>query len=210
MDKPMCYAYAIASAMRKLQQRQGDQKCKPDVECQKVEAIKDHIVDKCRNSGKDLSQGFYVSDALDLTKKQYNIQYMEVKEGGAREALGGNRYVVAWYVITQAQHETMLSFFRRQPKAILTRSDINQSLRPNGSSPQGPGKDKAFSHVAILDECHGANSPKSLHIKNSWGSGYFDNGYFSIEDASVLRSDLLGYDMKFYDITPASKARVGP
>ena len=111
----------------------------------------------------------------------YRLHCQEVDFKGAMKAVTLSRPVVATFRLTDNEWDSFEEFFKRNPKGILTKEQINITARP----PRTPDYGHAVVLTSFDSEC--------LRLLNSWGEDWADMGFFRVQNANVLR-------LKFIDV----------
>lgn len=113
-DGGTCYANAIAAvfhlAMNRIVGRDGGV---PD-----FYLIRDRLI---KEYGKD---GASTIGVLEKVCPEYRLHYQQVDETNAREALNKRRPVVATFSLYEDQWTKFSAFYKKSPKGILQRSDV--------------------------------------------------------------------------------------
>ena len=106
-----CYAYAIAAvfhlAMHRIFGKILD-----------FIPIKDRIIQEYGKNGSNTEK------VIKNLCPEYRLRYRKVDEEGARQAINGRRPVVARFSWTGKQKQVFKNFFLKNPKAILSASDV--------------------------------------------------------------------------------------
>ena len=90
------------------------------------------------------------------------------------------RPVVARFYLTGAQWDQFDKFFKNNKKGILTESYLNSTHHSTS---------EAGGHAVVLTSYDAV----SLHLMNSWGDEWADDGFFRVQNADVL-------GLKFVDV----------
>ena len=115
--------------------------------------------------------------------KNYKLKGKEVNSKMARIAIMEGRPCLARFELNEYEWENFKSFFKKNPKGILTKKDLEY--------PKEYKNDNDISgHAVVLI----AVEENSLLFLNSWGKNFGDKGYFRISDENVL------HELKFMDI----------
>jgi hypothetical protein len=164
-----CYAHAVAAvfhlAMKRIHGREGEV---PEFDILRDELIKVYGVD-----------GANTANVLSKWAPKYRLQYKEVDELGARQAINARRTAVATFRLDKEQWDAFQKFYEDNPEGILERKDLDTHK---------PLTD-LFGHAVVLIKC----DPQSLTFMNSWGDDFADHGFFKVRNQSVL-------NLKFYDV----------
>ena len=162
-DEDTCYANASAAvlhlAMKRIIGRDGGY---PD-----FFELREGLIEKY---GKDGASTIKVLEEICPT---YRLQCEKVDAIGAMKAVSEKRPVVARFDLTGAQWDQFSQFFKEKPKGILTRSCLD-SKHHSTSDPGG--------HAVVLT----SYDAESLHLMNSWGDDWADNGFFRVQNSDVL------------------------
>jgi hypothetical protein len=110
------------------------------------------------------------------------------------KAITEKRPVVAGFWLTENEWRTFYDFFERSHNGILKKRDLDLSKRS--------GTEKKIGHTVVLTSFNS----KCLQLMNSWGDGWADNGFFKVENASVLEMKFIDVFWNESDLTPSEKA----
>lgn len=164
-----CYAHALATvlhlAMHRIVGREGGY---PE-----FAEIRDQLI---REYG---HKGAYTENVLNLWTPRCRLQYKEVDELGARNAINARRPVAATFSLYEQQWTAFGEFYRDNPQGILEAKNLGMHSSLT----------KREGHAVVLIECY----PKSLKFLNSWGTKFADGGFFKVRNQSAL-------NLKFYDV----------
>ncbi|KAJ2974072.1 hypothetical protein NQ176_g6247 [Zarea fungicola] len=176
-----CYAHAVAAvahmALHRIHGREGGYPS--------VEEIRNEILAKFPPNSED---GYSCLTILESMRELYRpLQYREVDEDGARQALLRRRPVLATFDLSKSGWDEFGKFF--EPTSPMRSRVLSQKrMERHWSEPTGIG------HAVVLYSC----APESLTFLNSWGENWGYYGTFSIQNHNVLSSK--GYPMEFYDV----------
>ena len=120
---------------------------------------------------------------------KYRLQFKEVDTRGALEAIIEKRPVIAQFLLSDMEINSVSEFFQRDPRGILSKADLMYTY----------GRRDQL-HAAVLTSF----DSQSLRLMTSKGDNWGDGGFFRITNAGVL-------DLKFFDVntaylTPSEKA----
>eukprot|EP00438_Fugacium_kawagutii_P026654 Skav225335 [mRNA] locus=scaffold748:311374:313047:- [translate_table: standard] len=129
-----------------------------------------------------------------------NLHYRFIDRHEAEEVLRGvsSRVVLATFWLNDTGWESFSAFFRFHPDSVLQA----RSLR--GSFSRGRRK----GHAVVIT----GQSDEAWFIKNSWGEGFADDGYFRVAknaidfwfyDVCFRACDLSRYEISAYRLAPA-------
>lgn len=109
------------------------------------------------------------------------------------KAVSERRPVVARFYLSGAQWDQFCQFYEENRRGILTRSYLD-SKHHSTCKPGG--------HAVVLT----SYDAESLHLMNSWGDNWADNGFFRVRNANVLPG-LIFFDVSRNDgsLTPYEK-----
>ncbi|PCD22041.1 hypothetical protein AU210_015843 [Fusarium oxysporum f. sp. radicis-cucumerinum] len=131
------------------------------------------------------------SELLTALRDWYRpLQYAEVNEDGARQAVLHRRPVLATFFLSQPGWDKFEAFFDDDSQtrcSILKQFHMAPHYSEEVNFEEG-------GHAVVLVGC----SPGSLNFLNSWGSSWGDSGQFKIENHIVLGNH--EEPMRFYDI----------
>ena len=166
-----CYANACATvlhlAMMRIKGRQGGYPS--------FDVIRARLVQKYGSCGASSQK------VLQAECPYYRLQSRPVETQEALEALICKRPVVSLFYLTDPEWKAFSDFFRRNPKGVISRKEIDVRNRPANAILNG--------HAVVLV---GFNS-QGLRFMNFWSTGWGDEGFFRVETADVL-------DLTFIDI----------
>ncbi|KAJ0120058.1 Uncharacterized protein J7T55_000911 [Diaporthe amygdali] len=133
--------------------------------------------------------GHSIEDVLNMTTEWYPpLQFREVNEDGARQAVLRRRPVLATFFLSAEGWEVFSEHFTATETSKVPL--MSTKMAGHRSSPADGG------HAVVLIRCE----PQSLTFLNSWGKEWGDKGSFSIQDHTVLELDEEGAHMRFYDV----------
>ena len=165
-----CYANASAAvmhlAMKRIIERDGGY---PD-----FFELRDKLI---AEYGTD---GAVIKDVLHKICPEYRLHCETVDAKGAMKAISAKRPVVATFYLTGAQWDQFGKFFKNNKKGILTESYLNSTHHSTS---------EAGGHAVVLT----SYDAESLHLMNSWGDEWADDGFFRVQNADVL-------GLKFFDV----------
>ena len=143
----------------------------------KVYKIKEEIINRFE-SDRDRANTILV---LQKMCPKYRLHCQEVDLKGAMKAITLSRPVVATFRLTDDEWDSFEEFFKRNPKGILTKKEIDMTARP----PNSPLRAHAVVSTSFDSDC--------LRLLNSWGENWADMGFFRVQNADVL-------GLKFIDV----------
>ena len=180
-DKKTCYANSIAATIyldspRFIYGRELD-----------FNTIKNKMINKYGYNGADLFK------ILNENLNDYKLKYKLIDdEKEARIAVMKTRPCLAAFQLTGKQLYNFKKFFEENPKGILTKDIINKQNNYNG---------EGITHAVILTHI----SKNYLKFLNSWGKNWGDNGYFKVENQSVLNAEFIEIYWEFDDLSQQEK-----
>lgn len=133
----------------------------------------------------DNDNGQRVDTVLSKICPLYRLRYEEGDEIGARAAIHSRRPVIATFWLDGNHWNKFVTFYQVTPQGTLTAQNMNAALGGEG----GGG------HAVVLVRCDNT----SLTFMNSWGPGFANKGFFTVDRASTLEISG-GPPMRFYDI----------
>lgn len=139
--------------------------------------------------------GQYVEDVFDkILYSKYKLRYKKVDEEGAKKAIMESRQCVATFYLTALQWYNFGRFFYNNNKGILTSDILNKEC-------QVPKNEEDGGHAVVF-----INYERShLIFLNSWGENWGYNGYFNVENSSVLNVEYYDVYWTENDLTPREK-----
>ena len=165
-----CYANASAAvmhlAMKHIIQRDGGY---PD-----FFELRDKLIAEYGTNGA------VIKDVLHKICPEYRLHCETVDAKGAMKAISAKRPVVATFYLTGAQWDQFGKFFKNNKKGILTESYLNSTHHSTS---------EAGGHAVVLT----SYDAESLHLMNSWGDKWADDGFFRVQNADVL-------GLEFFDV----------
>lgn len=183
---PICYAHAAAAvfvlAMSRIVGRVTSV-TDPTESYPSFENVKNSLILRDPN-------GNYIGTSSQQTLQRmtptYRLNYQEVDENGARNALLQGRPVIARFFLNKTDWTTFSNFYKDSATAILPvgKMTLEKCSCPNKVTCGCGG------HAVVLVRC----SKDSLTFLNSWGEAFADRGMFKIAGSNCLG------DMKFYDV----------
>lgn len=166
-----CYAHASAAVLHLAMQRILNRKDGyPE-----FEKILAHLIDRYGEKGANTLQ------VLKENCSSYRLQCRRVNADEAVDVLSKGRPLVACYHLTDTEWIIFKSFYRDNPKGILTKSTLDIGRR--NPDPQLSG------HAVVLT----SSNSECFRFMNSWGVKFADMGFFRVKDGDVL-------DMDFIDV----------
>ena len=124
---------------------------------------------------------------------KYRLHCQKVDPMGAMKAITSSRPVVARFRLTDHEWDSFRAFFKRNPKGILTKREIDITARP----PNTPLGGHAVVLTSFNSEC--------LRLLNSWGADWADMGFFRVENADVLGLEFIDVYWTITDLTEEEK-----
>ena len=124
---------------------------------------------------------------------KYRLHCQKVDPMGAMKAITSSRPVVARFRLTDHEWDSFRAFFKRNPKGILTKREIDITARP----PNTPLGGHAVVLTSFNSEC--------LRLLNSWGEDWADMGFFRVENADVLGLEFIDVYWTITDLTEEEK-----
>ena len=124
---------------------------------------------------------------------KYRLHCQKVDPMGAMKAITSSRPVVARFRLTDHEWDSFGAFFKRNPKGILTKREIDITARP----PNTPLGGHAVVLTSFNSEC--------LRLLNSWGEDWADMGFFRVENADVLGLEFIDVYWTITDLTEEEK-----
>lgn len=187
---PTCYAHATAAvvhlALLRIVGRRGGHPAMQEIR-ERIEAAFPPPAEDVRDMAVVLREA---------TRWYPPLQFCEINEDAARQAVLRRRPVLASFVLSQPGWQTFCEHFEArelpQPRPVLTCAQ----MVPHCQSNPGDG------HAVIMISC----DPHSLTFLNSWGPVWGNSGSFSIENHTVLELEASASEngqsrpMKFYDV----------
>ena len=179
-----CYANASAAvlhlAMKRILGREGGY---PE-----FKMLRDQMIDSYGRYGADTRR------VLQEICPRYRLQCQSVDIKGAMRAITAKRPVVARFRLTDQEWDDFGKFFDENPKAVLTRNDIDNCKRQPGVQTGG--------HAVVLTSYNST----CLRFMNSWGSKWADNGFFNVQNVAVLGLEFFDVFWTLDDLTNNEKA----
>ena len=111
---------------------------------------------------------------------KYRLHCREVEFLGALKAITEKRPVVARFRLTDAEWDRFSNFYRRNPRGILSLSDLRVREQ---------ARERRIGHAVVLTSF----DSQCLRLMNSWSDRWADGGFFRVSDANVL-------DLEFVDV----------
>ena len=111
---------------------------------------------------------------------KYRLHCREVEFLGALKAITEKRPVVARFRLTDVEWDRFLNFYRRNPRGILSHSDLRVREQT---------RERRSGHAVVLTSF----DSQCLRLMNSWSDRWADGGFFRVSDANVL-------DLEFFDV----------
>ena len=181
-DKKTCYANSIAATIyldspRFIYGRELD-----------FNTIKNRMINKYGYNGSHIYK--ILDENLSDYKLKYRPLYDDEKE--ARLAIMKTRPCLAVFQLSGKQYYNFKKFFEENPKGILTKDIINKQNDYNG---------EGITHSVVLTHI----SKNYLKFLNSWGKNWGDNGYFKVENQSVLNAEFIEIYWDFNDLSQQEK-----
>ena len=181
-DKKTCYANSIAATIyldspRFIYGRELD-----------FNIIKNKMINKYGYNGSHIYK--ILDENLNDYKLKYRPLYDDEKE--ARLAIMKTRPCLAVFKLSGKQYYNFKKFFEENPKGILTKDIINKQNDYNG---------EGITHSVVLTHI----SKNYLKFLNSWGKNWGDNGYFKVENQSVLNAEFIEIYWDFNDLSQQEK-----
>lgn len=172
-EEETCYANAIAVALFMLSSKiYGRQKLN-------YNKIRRLVID-LKKEKKKKSTFNILNLFLHEKKEEYKIECKLCSEEEAKQAILKARPCIVRFALTKKQWEIFEKFFKKNPKGILTKKDMEVA---------DDNQKKRIGHAAVLTHIE----KDCLKILNSYGDEWGDKGYFRVENGEVL-------DMKFCEI----------
>ena len=126
-------------------------------------------------------EGATTREVLKKYAPKYRLRYHEVDLDRARDAVKKNRVVVAIFSLDDPQWDRFSSFFQQHPDGKLAKSVFGDVV------------ERRIGHAVVL----ASYDALSLRFMNSWGLGWGDKGFFSIQS----NPDLLKLmNFRFFDV----------
>ena len=183
---PTCYANAAATvlylSMRRILGREGGY---PN-----FYKLREEIIERFH-----WSTGFHTLQVLQEMCKKYRLHCKQVDLEGAMKAVISSRPVVASVRLTEHEWKRFANFFRRNPKGVLTKKEIDITAR----LPNAPTIGLAVVLTSFDSKC--------LHLLNSWGETWGDMGYFRVQNPDVLALEFIDVYWTKEDLTEVEKIR---
>lgn len=190
-EGPTCYANAVAAVLHMTMLRivgyDADGQGMPD-----FESVRDRILHA--DNFPSRKQGWSVRDILPHATSWYRLHWKQVSEVEARRAVLARRPVLARFSLSGPGWKRFSDFFSGEKDGILTR-DMMKVFRDYDAH----DVNQRGGHAVVLT----AVSPTGLTFMNSWGKDWGNNGFFKIENASVLGVDNYGKELEsvqFFDV----------
>ena len=136
-----------------------------------IEQLTEEIIAKYGRKG---------ANTEEVLKEMCSKYRLNSKSGNLKDALyavNAKQLVVATFSLKEEQWHAFKAFFRGNPKGILSGDDLQKDGKTNKLS-------KAYSHAVILARY----DEKSLVFMNTWGSKWGDEGYFRVQNPSILEN----------------------
>ena len=105
------------------------------------------------------------------------------------KAITSSRPVVATFWLTKHEWKCFGSFFRLNPKGILTNEEINIAARLHNTP--------TFGHAVVLTSF----DSQCLRLLNSWGETWGNVGFFKVQNANVLGLEFIDVFWETEDLT---------
>ncbi|CAH3125728.1 unnamed protein product [Porites lobata] len=141
------------------------------------------------------STGFHTLQVLQEMCEKYRLHCKQVDLEGAMKAVISSRPVVASVRLTELEWKRFSNFFRRNPKGVLTKKEIDITVR----LPNAPTIGLAVVLTSFDSKC--------LHLLNSWGETWGDMGYFRVQNPDVLALEFIDVYWTKEDLTEVEKIR---
>eukprot|EP00475_Leptophrys_vorax_P037194 TRINITY_DN6382_c0_g1_i1.p1 TRINITY_DN6382_c0_g1~~TRINITY_DN6382_c0_g1_i1.p1 ORF type:complete len:707 (-),score=160.40 TRINITY_DN6382_c0_g1_i1:1125-3215(-) len=167
-----CYANAIAAtfhlAMMRIDERRGGYPT--------VEEIRDRMI---KLYGSD---GYSTKTALATHCREYRLQFREVSEIEARQAILRLRPVLVTFRFQcQCQWDNFSQFFKSNRTKVFKREHLGPACRTRAT---------ADGHAVVMTRC----DANSLTMLNSWGTDWANGGFFKVKNRDAL------WECQFYDV----------
>ena len=124
---------------------------------------------------------------------KYRLHCQKVDPMGAMKAITSSRPLVARFRLTDHEWDSFRAFFKRNPKGILTKREIDITARPPNTRLGG--------HAVVLTSF----DSECLRLLNSWGEDWADMGFFRVENADVLGLEFVDVYWTITDLTEEEK-----
>ena len=111
-------------------------------------------------------------------------------EKGAREAINRKRVCVVTYRHTNREYAKFMSFFKDNPKGILSKEIMNEIIPYEKYLNKSKGVNETSGHAVVLV----GSQIEYLRLLNSWGIDFGDQGFFKIKNSEVFR------EIHFYEL----------
>lgn len=188
-----CYAHAAATAIRAVEERIVGRTP------QKFATIKDSAVKKYGDAG---------ADTFKVLREQCKRRNLRCKKVAGTDVLGNledNRVVVASFQLADYQWTLFNKFISENVRQVLCASDLQ--LDPKRFPPMMREKmmSEGVGHSIVITEVEKGNKRNKpvYKIKNSWGEGWGDNGYFYIEADCLPFDEFIEVGFYVSDLTSA-------
>lgn len=154
-----CYAHACASVIRAAQKRNK-------LDYKSHEKLRKRIIKKFGDEGANPDV------VLKHYCKRFRLKFDKIAPDEATSAITkGNRPLVMGYYTDDGQHEFYTNFYSKDPKAILTRKDVDNA---KGGGPLG-------GHAVTLVGQSSEGGYAYWKCKNSWSRDFGDKGHFRFQ-----------------------------
>jgi hypothetical protein len=172
--RAICWAHASASVIHLASHRVVGRKVEDFFD------IRSHLL----KVFKENNYGQNVGTVLTKICPSYKLCHQICDEAGARAAIHARRPVVATFALDDNRWKRFSAFYKSRPKDTLMAKDMS-----------APAGGKMGGHAVVLVRC----DETSLTFMNSWGPGFANNGFFTVDKASTL--EIAGQSrMQFYDV----------
>eukprot|EP00486_Rosalina_sp_Unknown_P002679 CAMPEP_0201574560 /NCGR_PEP_ID=MMETSP0190_2-20130828/19122_1 /ASSEMBLY_ACC=CAM_ASM_000263 /TAXON_ID=37353 /ORGANISM="Rosalina sp." /LENGTH=244 /DNA_ID=CAMNT_0048002949 /DNA_START=18 /DNA_END=752 /DNA_ORIENTATION=+ len=151
-----CYAHAVAHAVRETESR---------IIGRNVPSHEDLIKEITDEHGSKGAQTYKVLKQQ-CDKRRLGCAIVSMEK--AMEAINKRRVIVASFHFNEGQWKKMSQFFEEKPTFVYEKSDIGEGYE---------GADGGGHAVAIVG-IGNTDGKRYFKIKNSWGTGFADYGYF--------------------------------
>ena len=184
-EEATCYANASATvlhlAMQRIIGREGGY---PDFFELRREMIEDRGL-----------KGANTLNVLQEMCKRYRLHVKRVVDlHGALKAVSEKRPVVARFSLTAKEREIFNSFFKVNPKGILTTKEIHNNRSQLLFS-------NFHGHAVVLT----SYNSESLQLMNSRGTNWGNNGFFRVQNEKVLGLQFFDIYWELQDLTHSEK-----
>ena len=183
-----CYANASAAvlhlAMQRIVGRKGDY---PQADYPDFFDLRKEMIEKHGHHGANTLK------VLEEMCPQYRLHVRQVDLHGALKAISRKRPVVARFRLTDEEWGAFSDFYRRKPKGIITKKEIDITQRPEDALLMG--------HAVVLT----SYNSEGLQFMNSWGTGWANNGFFRVQSSEVLDFEFMDVYWKLSDLKHSEK-----